>query len=80
MKDRIILSNVKNIKDIIHAIDEYQKGVIAVVDDDNKLIGIVTDGDLPETITNTNVLLLSKRSAKNSKLNSLKKNWTKRLH
>ena len=50
MKDRIILSNVKNIKDIIHAIDEYQKGVIAVVDDDNKLIGIVTDGDIRKAI------------------------------
>lgn len=34
---------------------------------------------LPETITNTNVLLLSKLSVKNSKLNSLKKSWTKRV-
>lgn len=50
MIDRIVLSEVKDVKDIIHAVDEYQKGVIAVVDDNNKLLGIVTDGDVRRAI------------------------------
>ena len=39
-----------NIKDAIKKMDELHRGVIFVVDVNNKLVGIVTDGDFRRSI------------------------------
>jgi arabinose-5-phosphate isomerase len=39
--------------DVVHSISQYGLGAVNVVDDDGRLQGIVTDGDLRRTIEKT---------------------------
>ena len=50
--------------EVVKAISKHTLGAVNVVDDDGKLLGIVTDGDLRRTIEKTSVDKLSLLAAK----------------
>ena len=50
--------------EVVRAISKFALGAVNIVDEDEKLIGIVTDGDLRRTIEKTEAQNLSKLSAR----------------
>ena len=54
------ISNTNDfLKDSIDLMDKYRLGIICVVDEHNKLFGILTDGDLRRNLTNVQKPLAS---------------------
>lgn len=52
MQPIITLDNCTTFKDAIRKLDEFGTGFLACIDDDNKLVGIITDGDVRRAILN----------------------------
>ncbi|MDB4060498.1 nucleotidyltransferase family protein [Vicingaceae bacterium] len=52
MKSTYILKNNSTFKDLVQELDQCGEGFLSVVDLDQKLIGIVTDGDIRRAILN----------------------------
>lgn len=85
---RVNISELNSFEDIIKHVDVFGVGFIAVVDDKDKLLGIVTDGDIRkallnqrkniEDIINANPLTLSHTTSKEQIIAFLRKN--KRFH
>jgi len=85
---KVYLKKIKSFEDIIKYIDSFGVGFIAVVDDSEKLFGIVTDGDVRKAllnqkkdvldIINKTPLTLLHTTPKDQVTNYLKKN--RRLH
>lgn len=46
------IKNLMSFQDLISKLDAFGVGFLAIVDDDNKLIGIVTDGDIRKALLN----------------------------
>ena len=47
---KVNISELKTFENIIKSVDSFGIGFIAVVDDENKLLGIVTDGDIRKAL------------------------------
>ncbi|AXH14493.1 nucleotidyl transferase [Malaciobacter mytili LMG 24559] len=54
---KIILTKQTTFRDALEKLDKNGNGVLAVVDKSNKLIGIITDGDVRRAILNNNLNL-----------------------
>jgi len=54
----MVLSSASTFKEAIRIIDDNGNGFLAIVDDDNKLIGILTDGDIRRAILDDKTELL----------------------
>lgn len=52
-------------KNIISAITESKLGAVAITDSENKLIGIITDGDIRRTIEKTDIYMIENLNAEN---------------
>jgi len=46
------IKNLKSFQDVIAKIDSFGVGFLAIVDDENTLVGIVTDGDIRKALLN----------------------------
>ncbi len=55
MTDKLILSDDIQFNDAIKLLDKNGNGVLPVVDKDNKLLGLITDGDIRKAILNNNL-------------------------
>lgn len=83
MSNKLILDKTTTFQDAIRLLDLNGNGVLPVVDMDNKLLGLITDGDIRkailnnqldlEHIINKNPFKLSISSSKNQIINFLKK-------
>ena len=49
---KMVLTEQVTFKDLIAKLDEYGAGFLAIVDSENKLVGILTDGDIRRAILN----------------------------
>lgn len=52
MSHKLILSSDVQVNDAIKLLDKNGNGVLPVVDNDNKLLGLITDGDIRKAILN----------------------------
>lgn len=50
--NKFTLNENANLKDVIHLLEKNAKGIIFVVDNQTKLVGVVTDGDLRRAFLN----------------------------
>ncbi|PLY08706.1 MAG: nucleotidyl transferase [Arcobacter sp.] len=57
--NKLVLQDNTNIQDAISLLDKNGKGALAVVDLDNQLIGLITDGDIRKAFLNNNFNLNS---------------------
>jgi len=83
MNNKLILNNNTIFNDAIKLLDLNGNGVLPVVDNDNKLLGLITDGDIRKSILNNNLDLehiinknpykLNISTSKNQIINYLKK-------
>lgn len=83
MKNRLVLNNETKFNDAIKLLDKNGNGVLPVVDESNKLLGLITDGDIRKAILNNNLDLehiinknpykLNQNSSKNQIVSFLKK-------
>lgn len=83
MNNRLMLSNETKFNDAIKLLDLNGNGVLPVVDKDDKLLGLITDGDIRKAILNNNLDLehiinknpykLPIETSKNQIVNYLKK-------
>ena len=55
MNDKIILTEFVGLKDAIELLDKNGNGVLPVVDNKNKLLGLITDGDVRKAILGDNL-------------------------
>ncbi|MBE0514845.1 nucleotidyltransferase family protein [Sulfurimonas sp.] len=55
MKNRLVLNNQTKFNDAIRLLDLNGNGVLPVVDEDEKLLGLITDGDIRKAILNNNL-------------------------
>ncbi len=58
MKNKLILDDNTTFKDAIKKLDQNGNGFLAIVDQNNKLIGILTDGDIRRAILDNKTKLL----------------------
>lgn len=82
-QNKFVLNSNSTLQDAIKLLDLDGIGVLAVVDEVNKLIGLITDGDIRKAILNNNLNLehvinhnpyrLNVNSSKNQIINFLKK-------
>ncbi|MBY0540642.1 MAG: CBS domain-containing protein, partial [Campylobacterales bacterium] len=83
MNNRLILNNETKFNDAIKLLDLNGNGVLPVVDEDEKLLGLITDGDIRKAILNNHLDLehiinknphkLHVDTSKNQIINYLKK-------
>lgn len=83
MNNKLILKDNTKFNDAIKMLDQNGNGVLPVVDESNKLLGLITDGDIRKAILNNNLDLehivnknpykLNINSSKNQIINYLKK-------
>ena len=83
MKNKLVLHQYATFQEAIELLDLNGNGVLPVVDEDNKLVGIITDGDVRKAILNNKLELkyiinskpykLDISSSKNQIINFLKK-------
>lgn len=85
MKNRLVLNNETKFNDAIKLLDLNGNGVLPVVDENEKLLGLITDGDVRKAILNNNLDLEHVINKNPHKLNqSLSKNqivnFLKKIH
>lgn len=83
MNNKLILNNETNFNDAINLLDLNGNGVLPVVDEEQKLLGLITDGDIRKAILNNHLDLehiinknphkLHVDTSKNQVINYLKK-------
>jgi len=81
--NKLILTEKTEFKDAVKKLDQNGNGVLPIVDEENTLLGLITDGDIRKAILNNNLDLehiinknpykLSINSNKNQIINYLKK-------
>jgi dTDP-glucose pyrophosphorylase len=55
MNNKLILNNETKLKDAINLLDLNGNGVLPIVDEDEKLLGLITDGDIRKAILNNHL-------------------------
>lgn len=63
--DKLIISGNLHLRDAIYKINENAQGIVFVVDDDHKLCGILTDGDIRRALLHGQTLDVSVRETMN---------------
>lgn len=63
--DKLVLSVNLHLRDAIYKINDNAQGIVFVVDDDQKLCGILTDGDIRRTLLQGKTLDVSVKEAMN---------------
>ncbi|KLD99965.1 nucleotidyltransferase family protein [Aliarcobacter butzleri] len=85
MNDKLILTDRTDFKDAVKKLDKNGNGVLPVVDINDNLLGLITDGDIRKAILNNNLDLehIINKNPYKLNMNSSKKqiiNYLKKVH